>query len=93
MEPHQDFLDKLKQSYEVNISVTGRKSKKRFSTPLWFILDEGKVILVPTMGSASDWFKNLVNDPQIELSVGGTGPVQGDGCRRFHPSRKNPRQI
>jgi len=68
-----DLLDKLRQSNEVEITVTGRKSKKRFTTPVWFILqDDKKVILVPTKGSHNNWFKNLGRNSQIELGVGGT---------------------
>jgi deazaflavin-dependent oxidoreductase (nitroreductase family) len=66
----EDFLNELKRSSEVRITVTGRKTMKKFSTPVWFILDGRKVILVPTMGSDNNWFKDLVKDPRIELSVG-----------------------
>ncbi|HZW57522.1 MAG TPA: nitroreductase/quinone reductase family protein [Nitrososphaerales archaeon] len=64
----------MKQSGEVKITVTGRKSKKKFSTPVWFVLDGGekKVELVPVKGSDSNWFKDLVKDPRIELSVDDT---------------------
>ena len=64
------FLDKLKQSSEVRITVTGRKTMKKFSTPVWFVLEGRKVILVPTMGSENNWFKDLLKDPRIELGVG-----------------------
>ena len=64
-----DFLDRLKESSEVKITVRGRKTKKRFSTPVWFALDGRKVILVPMKGSDSNWYKDLEKDPQIELSV------------------------
>ena len=58
--------------------MTGRKSKKRFTTPVWFILqDDKKVILVPTKGSHNNWFKNLERNPQIELGVGGTSASLG----------------
>ena len=66
----EKFLSKLRQSNEVNITVTGRKTRKRFSTPVWFVLDaQENVILVPMKGSDNDWFKDLVKDPQIELGV------------------------
>ena len=64
-----NFLKKLKQSYEVKITVTGRKTKKKFSTPVWFTLDGEKVLLVPMKGSDNNWFKDLAKDPRIELSV------------------------
>ena len=68
---HEELRNKLKESSEVTITVTGRKTKKKFSTPVWFALEgEEKVTLVPTKGSDNDWFKDLVKDPQIELRVG-----------------------
>jgi hypothetical protein len=68
----ESFLKELKQSYEVNITVIGRKTKKKISTPVWFVLDgEEKVILVPMKGSDNNWFKDLVKDPQIELGLNG----------------------
>jgi deazaflavin-dependent oxidoreductase (nitroreductase family) len=64
------LLNKLKRSNEVDIAVTGRKTKKKLSTPVWFVLDgEEKVILVPMKGSDTSWFKNLAKDPQVELNV------------------------
>jgi deazaflavin-dependent oxidoreductase (nitroreductase family) len=66
------LLDRLKQSNEVTITVTGRKSKRKFSTPVWFVVDGRKVTLVPMKGSDSDWFKDLAKDPQIELGVAGS---------------------
>ena len=68
----EQLLDRLKQSSEVNITVTGRKTNKKFSTPVWFVLDGRKVILVPMKGSDNDWFKDLVADSRIELGAGAT---------------------
>lgn len=51
------------------MTVRGRITKRKFSTPVWFVLDGGKVILVPIKGSESDWFKNLKKDPSIELGL------------------------
>ncbi len=65
----KNFLNKLKRSSEVDITVTGRKTKKRFSTPVWFVLEGEKVALVPMKGSDNDWFKDLRKNPQIELGV------------------------
>ena len=66
-----DFLNRLKRSNEVEITVTGRKSKKRFSTPVWFVVEGRRVVIVPTKGSDNNWFKNVTKDPKIELSAGG----------------------
>jgi hypothetical protein len=69
LESRRALLDRLRHSNEVNITVTGRRTKKRFSTPVWFVLDGEKIILVPMKGSDNEWFKDLVKEPQIELGV------------------------
>jgi deazaflavin-dependent oxidoreductase (nitroreductase family) len=65
------LLNRLSRSKEVEIAVTGRKTKRRISTPVWFVLEGERVTLVPTKGSDNEWFKNLVKDPEIELGDGG----------------------
>ena len=72
MESRQTLIDRLKHSNEVRITVTGRRTKKKFSTPVWFVLDREKVILVPMKGSDNEWFKDLIKEPQIELGVDDT---------------------
>jgi len=37
---------------------------------VWFVLDGERVAIVPTKGSDNNWFKNLAQSPQIELSAG-----------------------
>ena len=59
----------MKHSDEVTITVTGRRTKRKFSTPVWFVLDREKVILVPMKGSDNEWYKDLAEWPQIELGV------------------------
>ena len=72
MESRRTLLEELKHSNEVNITVTGRRTKNRFSSPVWFVLDGEKVILVPMKGSDNEWFKDLAKEPQIELGVDDT---------------------
>ena len=65
----RSLLDRLKHSNELTITVTGRRTKKRFSAPVWFVLDGEKVTLVPMKGSDNEWYKDLAEEPQIELGV------------------------
>ena len=70
MDSRRELVDKLKQSNEVRVTVTGRKTKKKLSTPVWFVLEgDSKVLLVPMRGSDTNWFKNLAGDLQIGLGV------------------------
>jgi len=68
----EDALNKLKQAREVIITVTGRVTGKKLSTPVWFVLEGDRVILLPVRGSESSWLKNLVKDHRIELAIGDT---------------------
>jgi hypothetical protein len=69
LDSRRSLLDRLKHSDEVTITVTGRRTKRKFSTPVWFVLDREKVILVPMKGSDNEWYKDLAEWPQIELGV------------------------
>lgn len=68
----EDALNKLKQSREVVITVTGRVTRKKLSTPVWFVLEGDRVMLLPVRGSGSSWLKNLEKDHHIELAIGDT---------------------
>ncbi len=68
----EDFLNELKRSSEVKITVTGRKTMRKFSTPVWFVLEGRKMILVPSKGLDNNWFKDSVKNSRIEVSVGKT---------------------
>ena len=89
----KELLDRLKESREVNITVTGRKTKRRFSTPVWFVLDGDHVEIVPMKGSDNNWFKNLVQSPKIELSAGGISALQHVDCERSQAGRKGHREA
>jgi len=65
----EGFIGRLRRANEVNITVTGRRTKKRISTPVWFVLEGKTVLLVPTKGSDNDWFRNLAKEPIIGLTV------------------------
>ena len=43
--------DSLSRSQEITITITGRKSGRAISLPIWFVWDEGKLYLLPVKGS------------------------------------------
>jgi len=65
------FIDRLSRSREINISVTGRKSRRIISNPVWFVLDEDKLYLLPVQGSDTQWYKNVLKNPSIRIEAGG----------------------
>jgi deazaflavin-dependent oxidoreductase (nitroreductase family) len=62
--------DRLARSREINISVIGRKSGRTISNPVWFILDEDKLYLLPVQGSDTQWYKNVLTNPSIRVGAG-----------------------
>jgi deazaflavin-dependent oxidoreductase (nitroreductase family) len=66
-----EFLKKLALVKEVEITVTGRKSRRNISTPVWFLHEGQKLYLVPVMGTDSNWYKNVLAEPTMQISTGG----------------------
>jgi deazaflavin-dependent oxidoreductase (nitroreductase family) len=62
--------DRLSRYREINISVTGRKSGRTISLPVWFVLEDGKLYLLPVQGSDTQWYKNVHKKPSIQIDVG-----------------------
>ncbi|MFG3689330.1 nitroreductase/quinone reductase family protein [Micromonospora sp. NPDC047740] len=64
--------DALQGVREVEITVTGRKTGRQISHPVWFVQEEDSVFLVPVTGSNSDWYKNVRRTPMIQIAANGT---------------------
>ncbi|HET6177976.1 MAG TPA: nitroreductase/quinone reductase family protein [Candidatus Sulfotelmatobacter sp.] len=60
----------LSKSSEVNITVTGRKSGRAISLPIWFVLDEAELDLLPVKGSDTQWYRNVLKNPSIQIAAG-----------------------
>jgi deazaflavin-dependent oxidoreductase (nitroreductase family) len=69
--PKEALRDRLSRSSEINITVTGRKSGRTISNPIWFVLDEDKLYLLPVQGSDTQWYKNVMKNPSIRINAGG----------------------
>jgi deazaflavin-dependent oxidoreductase (nitroreductase family) len=63
--------DRLSRSREITITVTGRKSGRAISIPVWFVLDDEKLYLLPVQGSDTQWYKNVLKNPSIRINAGG----------------------
>jgi deazaflavin-dependent oxidoreductase (nitroreductase family) len=69
--PNNTLRDRLARFREINITVTGRKSGRTISNPVWFVLDEDKLFLLPVQGSNTQWYKNVLKNPSIRVSARG----------------------
>jgi len=69
--PNDALKDRLSRYREINLSVTGRKSGRTISQPVWFVYDDDKVYLLPVRGSDTQWYKNVLKDPSIRIEARG----------------------
>jgi deazaflavin-dependent oxidoreductase (nitroreductase family) len=63
--------DRLSRYREINITVTGRKSGRAISIPVWFVLEDDKLYLLPVQGSDTQWYKNVLKNPRIRIDARG----------------------
>ena len=73
--PTDALKDRLSRYREINLTVTGRKSGRTISQPVWFVYDvvshDDKVYLLPVRGSDTQWYKNVLKDPLIRIDARG----------------------
>src|SRR5215469_12737000 len=63
--------DRLSRRSEISLSVTGRKSGRTITIPVWFVLEGDKLYLLPVQGSDTQWYKNVLKNAQIRVDAGG----------------------
>ena len=62
------MLRALKRDKEVELTVTGRRSGKPLPRPVWFVVRGTEMLLLPVTGTDSQWYKNIVRDPEVKVS-------------------------
>ena len=86
--PSNDALkNRLSRLNEITITVTGRKSGRTISVPVWFALEDGKLYLLPVSGSDTQWYKNVLKNPSLRIDAG------GDAAELKAVPVTNPKQV
>jgi len=63
--------ERLARYRQIRISVTGRKSGRTVTIPVWFVVEGETLYLLPVQGSDTQWFKNVRKNPQIRIAARG----------------------
>jgi hypothetical protein len=66
-----DLHQRLNRAHEITLSVKGRKSGRDIARPVWFVYEGNTLYLLPVQGSDTNWYKNLLVDPTLKISVNG----------------------
>jgi deazaflavin-dependent oxidoreductase (nitroreductase family) len=65
------LIDRLSRYNEITIAVTGRTSGRLISNPVWFVSEGDKVYLLPVRGSDTQWYKNILKNPKMQIEARG----------------------
>ena len=66
-----DLHQKLDRASEITLSVKGRKSGRDIARPVWFVHEGNTLYLLPVQGSDTNWYKNMLADQMLKISVNG----------------------
>jgi len=69
----ENLKDRLSRYRQINLSVIGRKSGKTISNPVWFVAEGDTLYLLPVRGSDTQWYQNVLKNPQIRIDARGAG--------------------
>jgi len=67
------LLERLTRYRQIKITVIGRKSGKKISRPVWFVVEGKKLYLLPVQGSDTQWYKNVRHNSRICIEARGVG--------------------
>jgi hypothetical protein len=65
-----DFSKSLKTRREISITVTGRRTGRAITIPVWFVYGDGTLWLLPVNGSETEWYRNIMADRAIAIEAG-----------------------
>ena len=66
-----NLKSRLTKEKEIELTVTGRKSRKPIPRPVWFVLKGTELLLLPVTGTSSQWYKNILKDPLVKITSSG----------------------
>ena len=67
----ETLKERLARYRQISVSVIGRKSGQKSSRPVWFVLEGEILYLLPVQGSKTQWYKNILKNPAIEVDARG----------------------
>lgn len=64
------LLQSLRRRKEISITVRGRRTGRKITLPVWFVLEDGTMWLLSVQGTRTQWFRNVLADPTIIIAAG-----------------------
>lgn len=92
MAVHADDLETLLRSSTIDLTTTGRKSGEPRTVELSFVLKGIEVFCLAGDGGRVHWYRNLVSDAHVAISVKDL-TLKGRAVRRISHPKRLTRQI
>ncbi len=70
--PRNHLTSRLARYRQITISVTGRKSGRTLSNPVWFVFEDTTLYLLPVQGSDTQWYKNVLKNRTMQIDTRGS---------------------
>ena len=86
---NDSLQDRLSRYREIKLTVTGRKSGRAISIPVWFVLENENLYLLPVQGSDTQWYRNVRKNPSIRIDARGV-EAEFDVVLLTDPERVSP---
>ncbi len=64
------FADALQRRRQISITVTGRRTGRAITVPVWFVRERNALWLLPVYGSQTQWYRNLQANRGITIRAG-----------------------
>jgi len=64
-----EFLKGLTSTEAIELTVKDQKTGRSSLRPVWFVLESGKLYLVPVTGSNSEWYKSVLVNAEVQISA------------------------
>ena len=72
MHAKNELKERLSRYRQIKLSVIGRKSRRTITVPVWQVVEGDTLYLLPVHGSDTQWYQNVLKNPQIRIDARGT---------------------
>jgi hypothetical protein len=64
-----ELKSRLARHRQIKLAVTGRKTGRTISIPVWVVLEGGKLYLLPVQGSDTQWYRNVTAQNRLNSAL------------------------
>ena len=63
-------LGRIKDASTIELTTSGRATGKQHTRPIWFVVDDGKILVQAGKDGKTDWYRNLRKIPAVTVRQG-----------------------